>query len=65
VILASASAAAEEVLASLLGALVLKRGPDSDMLLEKAAFELLSRGATVETAERVVANLFDQLRRLI
>ena len=63
--LASASAAAEEVLASLLGALVLGPGPDCDMLLEKAAFDLLSRGATVETAERVIANLLEQLGRLL
>jgi hypothetical protein len=35
------------------------------MLLEKAAFELLGRGASVETAERVIANLFEQLGRLL
>ncbi len=63
--LASASSAAEKVLASVLGAIVLKPGPDSEMLLDKAAFELLSRGATVETAERVIANLCDQFRRLL
>ena len=65
VFLTSASAIAEEVLASLLGALVLKPGPDCDALLDKAAFELLSRGATVEVAERVIANLFEQLGRLL
>lgn len=65
VFLASASAAAEEVLASLLGAIVLRPGRDCDMLLEKAAFELLSRGATVETAERVITNLFEQMERLL
>src|SRR5713101_1331939 len=43
VLLASASPAAEEVLASLLGALVLEPGLDRDTLLDKAAFELLSR----------------------
>jgi Zn-dependent protease with chaperone function len=64
-LLASASAAAEEVLASLLGALVLEPGQDRDTLLDKAAFELLSRGATTETAERVITNLWDQLGRLI
>ena len=63
--LASASPAAEEVLASLLGALVLEPGPDRDALLDKAAFELLSRGATAETAERVIANLWDLLGRLL
>jgi Zn-dependent protease with chaperone function len=65
VLLASASPAADEVLASLLGALVLKPGPDRDMLLDKAAFELLSRGATAETVERVIANLWDLLGRLL
>ena len=64
-LLASASAAAEEVLASVLGALVLKSGPDCNMLLDKAAFELLNRGATLETAERVIENLCEQLRRLL
>jgi Zn-dependent protease with chaperone function len=65
VLLASASAAAEEVLASLLGALVLQPGSDRDMLLDKAAFELLSRGATAATAERVIASLWDQLEKLL
>lgn len=65
VLLASASSAAEEVLASLLGALVLQPGADRDALLDKAAFELLTRGATAETAERVIANLWDQLGRLL
>jgi hypothetical protein len=64
-LLASASAAAEEVLASLLGALVLEPGPDRDTLVDKAAFELVSRGATTETVERVITNLWDQLGRLL
>lgn len=63
--LASASPAAEEVLASLLGALVLEPGRDRDTLLDKAAFDLVSRGATAETAERVITNLWDQLGRLL
>jgi len=65
VLLASSSVTGEEVLASLLGALILKPGPDRDMLLDKAAFELLSRGATVEAAERVIAKLWDQLGKLL
>lgn len=65
VLLASASAAAEEVLASLLGALVLKPGPERDTLLDKAAFELLTRGANAETTERTIAKLWDQLGRLL
>lgn len=64
VLLGSASPAAEEVLASLLGALVLER-PDRDTLLDKAAFELLNRGASAEMAERVITNLWDQLERLL
>ena len=65
VLLASASPPAEEVLASLLGALVLDPGPDRDTLLDKAAFELVSRDATAETAERVITNLWDLLGRLL
>ncbi len=65
VLLASASLAAEEVVASLLGAVVLEPGPDRDTLLDKAAFELVSRGATAETAERVITNLWDLLGRLL
>jgi Zn-dependent protease with chaperone function len=65
VLLASASPGAEEVLASLLGALALRQAPDRDTLLDKAAFDLLSRGATAETAQRVIANLWDQLGRLL
>jgi len=64
-LLASASPAAEEVLASLLGALVLEPGPNRDTLLDKAAFELVSRGATAETTERVVKNLWNLLERLL
>jgi hypothetical protein len=65
VLLASASLPAEEALASLLGALVLDPGSDRDTLLDKAAFELVSRGATAETAARVIANSWDLLGRLL
>jgi hypothetical protein len=65
VLLASASPPAEEMLASLLGALVIKPGPDRDTLLDKAAFELVSRGATLEIAQRVITDLWDQLGRLL
>jgi hypothetical protein len=65
VALASASPAAEKVVASLLGALVLEPGSDRDTLVDKAAFELLSRGATAEAAERIIANLWDLLGRLL
>jgi Zn-dependent protease with chaperone function len=63
--LASVSQGAEEVLASLLGALVLQPGPDRDMLRQKAAFDLLSRGATAETAARVIENFWELLGRLL
>jgi hypothetical protein len=63
--LASASLGAEEVLASLLGALVLKPGPDRDTLRDKAAFDLLRRGATAERAARVIENLWEQLGSLL
>lgn len=33
--------------------------------MDKAAFEVLSRGTTAETAERVIANMRDQLGRLL
>jgi hypothetical protein len=65
VLLAAASAAAEEVLASLLGALLLRPGPDRDTLVDKAAFELVSRGAAAETAGRVITNLWEPLGKLL
>ena len=58
------SAAAEEVLASLLGARVLRPGPDRDALLEKAAFDVLRGGVAADAAARVVRNLWDQLEGL-
>lgn len=64
-LLASASPTAEEVLASLLGALILEPGPDRDTLLDKAAFELVIRGASAQMAGRVLTNLWDQLGRLL
>jgi hypothetical protein len=63
--LASVSSGAEEVLASLLGALVLQPGPDRDTLRDKAAFDLLNRGATTETAARVIENLWELLGSLL
>lgn len=65
VLLTAVSPVAEEVLASLLGALVLTPGPDRETLVDKAAFELLSRGATAEATERVIKNLWDILGRLL
>ena len=56
---------AEEVLASLLGALALGAGPDQDALMDKAAFDILKGGTTAEAAVRMVGNLRDQLRALL
>lgn len=63
--LATVSPEAEEVLASLLGALALKPGPDRNSLREKAAFDLIQRGAAAETATRVIENLWELLGRLL
>ncbi len=63
--LATVSPGAEEVLASLLGALVLKPGPDRDALRQKAAFDLLQRGSTAGMATRVIENLWELLGRLL
>ncbi len=65
VLLAGVSPAAEEVLASLLGALVLGAGPDRDALVDKATFEVLRGGATAEAAARVVGKLWNQLGGLL
>jgi hypothetical protein len=59
------SPTAEEVLASLLGALVLEPGSDRDALVDKATFDVLVGGATAETAARVVGTLWDQLEGLL
>lgn len=59
------SPAAEEVLASLLGALVVGSGPDRDALVDKAAFDVLRGGTTADTASRVIQNLWDQLEGLL
>jgi hypothetical protein len=65
VLLAGVSPAAEEVLASLLGARVLEAGPDRDALVDKATFEVLRGGVTAEAAARVVRKLGDQLGGLL
>lgn len=65
VLTAGVSLAAEEVLASLLGALVLAAGPDRDALVDKATFDVLRGGVTAEAAARVIGNLWDQLGALL
>ena len=62
---AGVSPAAEEVLASLLGALVVGPGPDRDALADKATFDVLRGGASADAAARVVQNLWDQLEPLL
>lgn len=64
-LLAGASPPAEEVLASVLGALVLEPGVDRDALIHKAFFDILSGGAAAETAAGVVQRLWDQLGELL
>ena len=64
-LLGGVSPAAEEVLASLLGAMVLAPGPDREALLEKAAFDVLRGGASAETAGRVVRKLWTELEGLL
>lgn len=65
VLTAGVSLVAEEVLASLLGALVLAAGTDRDALGDKATFDALRGGAMAEAAARVVGNLWDQLGALL
>src|SRR5260370_42688526 len=51
------SAASEEILASILGAMVCAPGPDRDALLAKATAELISRGGAPDAATRQLQNL--------
>ena len=63
--MAGVSPATEEVLASLLGALVLGHGPDRNALRDKATFDLLIRGATAAEAQRIVENLSSLLEAVL
>jgi len=63
--LAGVSNAAEEVLASLLGALVVETGRDRDLLIAKATAELLAAGREPEDAVRLVRELWTTLRELL
>lgn len=63
--LAGTSPAAEEVLASLLGALALRAGPDRDALVAKATAEILAGRADPGAAVRLVEELWDELRSLL
>lgn len=63
--LAGVSPAAEEVLASLLGAMVAGDGPDRDALVAKATAEVLAGGDSPAAAIRLAARLWNELRSLL
>jgi len=63
--LAGVSDAAEEVLASLLGALVVEPGSDRDLLIAKATAELLVGGREAGDAVRLVTELWNSLGELL
>ena len=63
--LAGSSPAAEEVLASLLGALTLGPGSDRDALVAKATAEVLAGGTGPERSVRLVRDLWDLLGALL
>ena len=63
--LAGVTLPAEEVLASLLGALVLSPGPDLDALIAKATVEVLAGGREPEDAVRLVDDLWGTLGELL
>jgi predicted Zn-dependent protease len=59
------SAASEEILASLLGAMICSAETDRDALLAKATVELLNHGETLEVATRRLQDLWDLLEALL
>lgn len=63
--LSGVSPAAEEVLASLLGAFVVGDGPDRDTLVAKATAEVLRGSATPDDAVRLIESLWDQLEGML
>jgi hypothetical protein len=63
--LAGVSDAAEEVLASLLGGLVLEAGPDRDLLIAKATAEVLVGRREPADAVRLITELWDTLGELL
>lgn len=63
--LAGVSDTAEEVLASLLGALVIEPGFDRDVLIAKATAEVLTGGRRSEDAVRLIAELWTSLGELL
>ena len=63
--LAGVSPTAEEVLASLLGAIIAGEGPDRDALVAKATAEVLAGGDSPGAAVRLIARLWDELGSLL
>lgn len=59
------SGASEEILASLLGALICTAEVDRDNLLAKAGAELLARGVTREVVARQIKGLWELLEALL
>ena len=55
----------EEVLASLLGSLIVSDSRDREMLELKAVFELVERGINLSEASRRVEVNLDLLRRIL
>jgi hypothetical protein len=62
---AGISEASEEILASLLGAIISSGDADRKMLFAKAALELVARGQTAEATERQLLNLWELLEAML
>jgi hypothetical protein len=59
------SLASEEILASLIGAIICGEGDNRFMLYAKAAAELLSHGQSPQSTERQLENLWEALEELL
>lgn len=59
------SSASEEILASIIGAIISEAADDHDLLLAKATVELLERGEQPEIATRLISQLKRYLERLL
>jgi hypothetical protein len=59
------SPASEEILASILGAMLCPAGPDRDALVGKATVALLAHGEDPDTAARQIQALWDYLEQLL
>jgi hypothetical protein len=62
---AGVSAASEEILASLLGAMICSEDDDRVSLYAKAAAELLDRGLTAEATNRQLQELWELLEKML